>query len=651
LRVPLWIPSEDRVNNSNLNAFIRYTEQISHKPISGYNELYQWSINDIEEFWKSIWVQAGIIHSKTYHNILSGKVMPGAKWFEGAYLNFAENLLRYKDTHFALISTREDYQAVRLTYADLYRLVAKTAAFLKDKGVKKGDVVAGYISNVPESVIGMLAAASIGALWTSASPDFGFQGVIDRFGQTKPKVLFASEEYSYGGKIFNNLEKISRVAEAIPELQTIVIVQRYFDFVNVPENKPSINGAMYFGEVLNYETVELNYEQLPFDHPVYIMYSSGTTGKPKCIVHGAGGTLLQHYKELALHTDLNRHDIITFYTTCGWMMWNWVVSSLMIGATIFMYEGNPVFPDAGLLWRFVEEEKITILGISPKYLATVEKSGLNPMDQFDLHSLKTILSTGAPLPEKSFRWVYNSVKKDIQLSSISGGTDIISCFMLGCPILPVYEGEIQCRGLGMKVEVFNEYGKGVVDEKGELVCSAPFPSMPVYFWDDPDGNKYKSAYFDTYPGIWKHGDYIKINNEGGIIIYGRSDAVLNPGGVRIGTAEIYRVIDAMNEVNDSIVAGQTKNGDVKIILFVVLKEGIQLDEHLKKKMRVIIRETASPRHVPSKIFEVKDIPRTINGKKVEVAVSRILNGESVENKESLANPEVLDEYFRFAMQE
>jgi acetoacetyl-CoA synthetase len=651
LRVPLWIPSEDRVNNSNLNAFIRYAEQISHKPISGYNELYQWSINDIEEFWKSIWVQAGIIHSKTYHNILSGKVMPGAKWFEGAYLNFAENLLRYKDTHFALISTREDYQAVRLTYADLYRLVAKTAAFLKDKGVKKGDVVAGYISNVPESVIGMLAAASIGALWTSASPDFGFQGVIDRFGQTKPKVLFASEEYSYGGKIFNNLEKISRVAEAIPQLQTIVIVQRYFDFVNVPENKPSINGAMYFGEVLNYETVELNYEQLPFDHPVYIMYSSGTTGKPKCIVHGAGGTLLQHYKELALHTDLNRHDIITFYTTCGWMMWNWVVSSLMIGATIFMYEGNPVFPDAGLLWRFVEEEKITILGISPKYLATVEKSGLNPMDQFDLHSLKTILSTGAPLPEKSFRWVYNSVKKDIQLSSISGGTDIISCFMLGCPILPVYEGEIQCRGLGMKVEVYNDHGNSVVDEKGELVCSAPFPSMPVYFWDDPDGNKYKSAYFDTYPGIWKHGDYIKINNEGGIIIYGRSDAVLNPGGVRIGTAEIYRVIDAMNEVNDSIVAGQTKNGDVKIILFVVLKEGIQLDEHLKKKMRVIIRETASPRHVPSKIFEVKDIPRTINGKKVEVAVSRILNGESVENKESLANPEVLDEYFRFAMQE
>jgi acetoacetyl-CoA synthetase len=640
LKSPLWIPTEERVNDSNMNAFMRYAEELTGEPIASYTDLYEWSINDTEEFWKSIWLHSGIIFSKSYTQVLSGNSMQEAKWFEGAHLNFAENLLKYRDTHTAIISLREGQSPVRLTYSELYSYTAKTAAFLKELGVQKGDVVAGYISNIPEAVIAMLATVSIGALWTSASPDFGFQGVIDRFGQTKPKVLFASEEYSYNGKIFNNTEKIRKISEAIPEIEHVIAVSAYFDF----RNKISSDGMRNFFDILNYPDEEIHFEQLPFDHPVYIMYSSGTTGIPKCIVHGAGGTLLQHYKELVLHTDLNRHDIITYYTTCGWMMWNWLVSSLGAGAAVLLYEGNPVYPDAGALWKMIEEEKITIFGTSPRYLSSIEKIGLIPKDQFNLSSLRIILSTGSPLPESIFRWVYDAVKADLQLSSISGGTDIISCFILGCPVLPVYEGEVQCRGLGMKVEAFDSSGKPVIDEKGELVCTKPFPSMPVFFWNDTDGEKYRSAYFDHYPGVWRHGDFIKINSHGGVIVYGRSDATLNPGGVRIGTAEIYRIVEGMDEVVECLAAGLNKDNDVDIILFVVLKEGIELSEELIKKIKNNIRSLASPRHVPARIYSVNDIPRTINGKKVEIAVTRLLNGETVENTDSLANPESLLEY-------
>jgi acetoacetyl-CoA synthetase len=647
LRTPLWIPAEERVNKSNINAFIRYAEQITKKPVSGYQDLYEWSIADIAEFWKSIWVHSGIIHSKTYRSILSGEEMPGAKWFEGSELNFAENLLRYRDTHTAIISAREDLQPVRISYEELYLYVAKTAAYLKNIGIKKGDVVAGYISNVPEAIIAMLASASIGALWTSASPDFGFQGVVDRFGQTKPKVLFATEEYSYGGKIFNNLEKINQIKTAIPEIETVILVPLYYNFQHETKKVTGLPGTFYFSEILKNNSNEIVFEQLPFDHPVYIMYSSGTTGVPKCIVHGAGGTLLQHYKELALHTDLNRHDVITYYTTCGWMMWNWMVSSLMIGSTIFLYDGNPVHPDAGVLWRYAEEEKISIFGTSPKYLSSIEKMRLSPMTEFDLSSLRVILSTGAPLPDSSFRWVYNSVKKDVQLSSISGGTDIISCFMLGCPVLPVYPGEIQCRGLGMKVEAFDKNGFPVIDQKGELVCTRVFPSMPVFFWNDPDGSKYRSAYFEYFPGVWRHGDYIKITSDGGVVVYGRSDSTLNPGGIRIGTSEIYRIVEAIDEISDSLVIGQNQNNDVSIILFVVLAENYKLTDELRRKIKDSIRTSASPRHVPQRILQVKDIPRTLNGKKVEVAVSKIFNGETVDNMDAIANPEALKEFFNY----
>jgi acetoacetyl-CoA synthetase len=629
---------------------MRYAEQITGNPVSTYNDLYEWSISDIEEFWKSIWLQSGIIHSKNYDRIVSGYKMPGAKWFEGAYLNFAENLLRYRDTNTALISLREGYPQFRITYKELYSYTAKTAAFLKNKGIQKGDVVAGYISNVPEAIIAMLAVTSIGALWTSASPDFGFQGVLDRFGQTKPKLVFATAEYSYNGKIFSNLDKIKKISEAIPEIKHTVLITPYFNFIDKTGKKSSLNNVVYFEDVLNYPDEEIHFEQLPFDHPVYIMYSSGTTGIPKCIVHGAGGTLIQHYKELVLHTDINRHDVITYYTTCGWMMWNWMVSSLMTGASILLYEGSPVHPDAGILWRNIQDEKITIFGTSPKFLLTVEKIGIIPKEKYDLSTLRVILSTGAPLPESSFKWVYKNVKEDVQLSSISGGTDIISCFMLGCPVLPVYEGEIQCRGLGMKVEAYDAKGNPVTDEKGELVSTMPFPSMPVFFWNDPDGEKYKSAYFNHFPGVWRHGDYIKITPQGGIIVYGRSDATLNPGGVRIGTAEIYRIVEGMDEITDSLAAGQEKNNDVIIILFVVLKEGIELTDELVKKIKDNIRIAASPRHVPHKVYSVKDIPRTINAKKVEVAVSRILNGEKADNVDSLANPEVLDEFYKIASQ-
>ncbi len=645
MKEPLWNPSAERISNSNMTSFMRYAELIAGKPFHTYSELYEWSITDLEEFWKSIWVLSGIIHSRKYDKILTNPVMPGAKWFQGAELNFAENLLKYRDNQTALISAREDKPAVRLTYSDLHGRTASLAHSLKQMGLKEGDRAAGFITNIPEAVIAMLAVTSIGAVWSSASPDFGFNGILDRFGQIQPKVLFAVEEYQYNGNLISCTEKIERLAENIPEIEKIILIPNYHDLQSPIQKRSSkIKNSVYIDEILFDQINEIEFRQLPFDHPVYIMYSSGTTGKPKCIVHGAGGTLLQHFKELSLHTNLTRNDTITYYTTCGWMMWNWLVSSLNIGAAVFLYDGSPVYPSPSALWKKIDEEKISIFGTSPKYLNLFSQNDIQIKKEFDLSSLKTVLSTGAPLPENIFKWIYSSVKNELQLSSISGGTDIISCFMLGNPNLPVYAGQLQCRGLGMKVESFDENGKPVINKKGELVCTKPFPSMPVFFWNDPQGEKYRSAYFDYYPGIWRHGDFIQITEKGTIIIYGRSDATLNPGGVRIGTAEIYNVIETMEEISDSLVIGQKWKDDVRVILFVVLKERIILNEELILKIKNTIRTNSSPRHVPSKIIQVNDIPRTINFKKVELAVKKIIEGDEADNKEALANPESLEQF-------
>ena len=644
MKQPLWTPSEEKIKSSNMFKYLQYAESFSGRKFADYLDLYQWSVSDIEKFWELIWNVADIKYSENYEKVLENAVMPGAKWFEGSKLNFAENLLRYRDNKTAIICSREKAPTIRLTYSELFELVAKCSFSLRELGIGEGDRVAGFVSNIPESIIAMLSAASIGAVWSSCSPDFGFQGVLDRFGQIEPKILFAVEEYSYNGKLIDCREKIQKILESVPSIQKVILIPRFNDFIKQENNETQLNNSLYFNELLQNTSNNIEFKQLSFDHPVYIMYSSGTTGIPKCIVHGVGGTLLQHFKELSLHTNVSREDTITFYTTCGWMMWNWLVSSLMVGAAIFLYDGSPVFPNVNILWEKIEKEKITVFGTSPKFLKISESSKFSPQNEFNLSSLKTILSTGAPLSEESFEWVYKNVKNDLQLSSISGGTDIISCFMLGNPMLPVYSGEIQCRGLGMKVEALNENGKPVIEEKGELVCTAPFPSMPVFFWNDPEGKKYKSAYFEDYPGIWKHGDFIKITDNGGVIVYGRSDATLNPGGVRIGTAEIYRIVESMEEIDDSIVVGQKWNDDIRVILFVVVNKNYTFNEDLVKKLQYNIRNYASPRHVPGKIIQVDDIPHTLNGKKVEISVTRLIHNERIENKDALANPESLQNF-------
>lgn len=642
VKTPLWIPSEERKDNSNLSAFIKYVKANFNIRINNYDDLYNWSVSNIPHLWKAIWEFGDIKHSRDYDSIISGNGMIETKWFNGARLNFAENLLRYRDSKTALISVRENSPTIKLSYRELYEQVASCVQLLGSLGVKKGDRVAAFITNIPEAVIGMLTTASIGAIWSSCSPDFGFQGAIDRFGQIQPKILFTVDSYSYNGNLFNCSEKIFQIRNAIPSIEKIIIINQNSLQLSVIQSNSD--------KFINYNQIEQNtsclieFEQVDFDHPLYIMYSSGTTGKPKCIVHGTGSTLLQHYKELFLHTDLKRDDVITFFTTCGWMMWNWLVSSLNVGASILLYDGSPIYPKVSTLWDLIDEHGITIFGTSPKYLSICQTKGYIPKKFNSLTTLKTILSTGSPLTQDNFNWVYQNVKDDVLLSSISGGTDIISCFMLGNPLLPVYSEEIQCRGLGMKVEVYNENRESVINQKGELVCTSPFPSMPIYFWNDPEKVKYKSSYFEYYPGIWRHGDYIMLTERGSVIVYGRSDSTLNPGGVRIGTAEIYNVVEKIDEVVDSLVVGQNWKNDVRIILFVVLKDDLKLTPELKEKIKSGIKKGLSPRYIPAKIIQIGEIPHTINMKKVEVAVSRLINSESVDNNEALVNPESLDQF-------
>ena len=643
MKTPLWTPSEERIKQANMTRFTNYVNEKYGKEFTSYDELYQWSIDNIPHFWATMWEFGDIRASRKYDTVVDDlKKMPGARWFVGAKLNFAENLLRYRDDHVALIFKGEVHDSVKITYAELYDRVACLAKSLREIGVTAGDRVAGFMPNMMETVIAMLAATSIGATWSSCSPDFGIKGVLDRFGQIEPKVLFTANGYSYNGKPFDSLGRIADILKELPSIQKVVVVpytQRDPDIRGVPN-------SVHYGDFVSREGgLEIEFEQLPFAHPLYIMYSSGTTGLPKCMVQSAGGILIHHVKELMLHADLKRAETIFYFTTCCWMMWNWLVSSLALGATVLLFDGSPFYPDPGALWKLAQDEKMTIFGTSARYIAAIEKEGVKPGRDYDLTPLKAVLSTGSPLSVEGFEYVYREVKEDIQLASISGGTDINGCFALGNPIGPVYAGELQCRPLGMKVEAFDEDGRPVRNQQAELVCTGPFPSMPIYFWNDPDGKKYRSAYFERYPGVWHHGDFIEIRKDtGGVIIYGRSDATLNPGGVRIGTAEIYKVVEILDEVTDSIVVGQDWENDVRVILFVKLAQGVQLTEDLVKKIKNAIRANTTPRHVPAKVIAVDDIPYTINMKKVELAVKNVIHGKPVLNRDALANPEALDLY-------
>jgi acetoacetyl-CoA synthetase len=679
--VPLWSPPPERAAATNLAQFATAARAHGYDPPTGaaavdYPSLYAWSTTRPHEFWPVVWRFCGVIadsrpDGSQWEEVVHGldRMAPpapaaGPRWFLGARLNFAENLLRFRDDHPALVGRNERGRGRTLTYAELAAEVADVAAALRASGVGVGDRVAGFMPNIPETVIAMLATATLGAVWSSCSPDFGVKGVVDRFGQIEPKVLFCASGYRYGGKDIDSLPRVREIVREIRSIRRVVVVPQSGEtpgefiswdaFPGLGTRDSGLGSSLGEEATARVEASRPSPEsrvpspeflRLPFDHPLYIMYSSGTTGLPKCMVHGAGGTLLQHFKELVLHTDLRREDRIFYFTTCGWMMWNWLVSSLAVGATIVLYEGAPFAPDHDSLWTMAEEERLTVFGTSAKYLAMAEKLEVEP-SRYDLGALRAILSTGSPLAPPSFDYVYQHVKRDVQLSSISGGTDIISCFALGNPAGSVWRGELQCRGLGMAVDVFNESGRSVRGEPGELVCTAPFPSMPVAFWNDPDGSKYRDAYFARYPGVWRHGDWAELTEHGGVIITGRSDATLNPGGVRIGTAEIYRQVEQLPEVIESLVIGQdvVTDGaiDVRIVLFVRLAPNESLTDTLRTRIRHQIRENASPHHVPRVIVQVADIPRTISGKITELAVRDVVHGRPVKNRDALANPEALE---------
>jgi acetoacetyl-CoA synthetase len=636
---PLWQPTPAQVALASITRFTQEAESQWGRTFRDYGALHDWSVKQPEEFWISVWDFCGILAATRGKRVLERlSAVPGARFFPDARLNFARNLLHRRDDGLAICFRSEDRVERSLTYAELYLQVANIARGLQNAGIEPGDRVCAYMPNMPETVIAMLATTAIGAIWSSCSPDFGVQGVLDRFGQIEPRILFSADGYHYNGKQHDSLAKLAEIREGLPSVEKVVIAPLV---VSQPMIDTVRDAVLWHDFSINADNVE--FVDLPFNHPLYILYSSGTTGVPKCIVHGAGGSLLQHLKEHRLHVDLYPGDRFFYFTTCGWMMWNWLVSGLASGATLMLYDGSPVYPDENVLFDFAAERGTQIFGTSAKFLDAAAKAGICPRKTHDLRSLRTLLSTGSPLMPESFDFVYGSIKEDICLSSISGGTDIVGCFVGGNPTLPVWRGEIQCRLLGMRVEVRDD--EGVVlgpGEKGELTCSNAFPSMPVSFWNDSKGDRYRAAYFEKFPEVWCHGDYVATTQHDGMIVYGRSDATLNPGGVRIGTAEIYRQAEQVNEVVESLAVGQMWEGDVRIVLFVRLREGLTLNESLSEQIRDHIRQNTTPRHVPARVIQVSDIPRTRSGKIVELAVQRIIDGEPARNRDALANPEALD---------
>ncbi len=644
----LWQPSPERVANTQLAAFQTHLRDSGFDVGSDYASLHAWSLAHSDEFWRQIWQYCDVQGAMGADLLADDDRMPGAQFFPQAMLNFAENLLGGDDEQAAIIFRREDGLRIEWTYAELRSQVARLQAAMVRVGIGRGDCVAGFLPNIPHAVAGMLAAASLGAIWSSCSPDFGVPGVVDRFGQIQPKMLLAADGYVYKGRNFDTRDKLTGILQQVDSVKTVVVVP-FVDEAAATEAAAAVEGGFTWDQFLASSDAVLDpipFEPVPFNHPLYVMYSSGTTGKPKCIVHGHGGTLLQHLKEHRLHTDLRKGERLFYFTTTGWMMWNWLVTALAGGTTIVLFDGNPFHPGPETLWKLVDEERVDVFGTSAKFIDACKKAGYLPGEELPLQRLRAILSTGSPLVPESFDYVYEHVKKDLQLSSISGGTDIVSCFVLGCPVLPVRRGEITAAGLGMAVEVWNDEGQAVINEPGELVCTQPFPSMPVGFWNDEDGSRYRAAYFDHYPNIWRHGDWVEFSEFGGMTVYGRSDATLNPGGVRIGTAEIYRQVEQFEEILEAIVVGQdTGDGDQRVVLFVVMAGDAQLNDELVQQVRTRIRANATPRHVPAVIHAVADIPRTRSGKISEIAVRDVLHGRKVKNTEALANPETLD-YFR-----
>jgi acetoacetyl-CoA synthetase len=649
---PLWEPSDELKENARISAYMEWLKAERGLSLEDYNELWEWSVTDLEGFWASVWEYCGIKASKPYERVLGERAMPGAEWFPGAELNYAEHVFRhapYRPDKPAILHQSEVRPLGEVSWGDLQERTAALAAGLREMGVGRGDRVAAYLPNIPEAVIALLACASIGAVWSSCSPDFGAGSVVDRFKQIEPEVLLAVDGYRYGGKDYDRLDVVARLQEEIPTLQKTVVLP----YLSEDPDTSALENVVMWGDLLSrHKGAELAFEQVPFDHPLWVLYSSGTTGLPKAIVHSQGGILIEHLKKAVLHIDLGPDDRFFWFTTTGWMMWNLVVAGLLTGSTVLLYDGNPGYPDMNVLWEFAQKTGMTCFGTSASYITACMKAGIEPGRDFDLSKLESIGSTGSPLPPEGFEWAYEHIKEDLWLFSTSGGTDLCSAFVGGVPLLPVRAGELQARSLGARIEAFDEEGNPQIDEVGELVITGPMPSMPIYFWNDPEGERYRESYFDVYPGVWRHGDWIKVKDNGACVIYGRSDSTINRGGIRMGTSEIYSAVDKVEEVADSLVVDVPRDGGSSFMpLFVVLQEGVELDEDLKNTIKESIKENTSPRHVPNEIFAVPEIPKTLNGKKLEVPVKKILSGtppEKAASKESLSNPESLDRFVELA---